>query len=521
MNIPHSIQTLNPLVHQYLIGGGLPESIYPGPSDNADLLKRIKELDFPAEKRKTLVQVIQKQYNDCKLDIPESLASLEKRNTTTITTGHQLGYLGGPAYFIYKIVSIIKLAQNMTIQSGTTVIPVFWMATEDHDVDEIKRVVLRGVPYEFNPGNPAPAGRIAVPQQSMADLLNEWNNILGLSSTSNEIKSLFSKALKNKTLADFTRHWVHGLFGKYGLIILDADDKDLKQEAEYILNEELLQGTTKKIVTETNETLSKLGFKNQAGVREINLFEIKDQTRKRIISVHQAQGSLNFDDGTEGSLPVPVHHLSPNVLLRPVYQQAILPNIAYVGGPGELAYWLQLKDLMCHFNVYVPALILRDSFVFVSESFEKTLASLKISARLVLSDADSILNDKLLHEGHTGKEFITAKHEMEAALSSLKTALEKSGINLEPGIQSLKRDIEKRLDQMNKRKLSMLRRKEQEWHYRFKNIQSEILHQGKLKERYESAFTWCIYFPSADAWITALIRNSDPFNATIKLISMP
>lgn len=467
------------------------------------------------------MQVIKKQYNDCKLDIPESLATLEEQSTTTITTGHQLSYLGGPAYFIYKIVSIIKLAQDMTIQSGTHVIPVFWMATEDHDIDEIKRVVLRGVPYEFNPGSPAPAGRIAVPQNSIANLLNEWHNILGLSSTSNEIKSLFSKALKSKTLADFTRHWVHGLFGKYGLIILDADDKDLKQQAEYILNEELLQGTAKKIVTETNETLSKLGFKNQAGVRDINLFEIKDQSRKRIISVHQAQGKITYDDGTEGSFPVPAHHLSPNVLLRPVYQQAILPNIAYVGGPGELAYWLQLKDLMCHFNVPVPALILRDSFAFVSETFIKTLASLQIPANSVLSEADSILNDKLIHDGHNGTEFITAKLEIEVALSTLKATLAKTGINLEPGFESLKRDIEKRLDHMNKRKLSMLRRKEQEWQYRFNNVQREILHQGALKERHESAFTWSIYFPSADDWIGALISNSDPLNTSIKLISIP
>ena len=188
-----------------------------------------------------------------------------------------------------------------------------------------------------------------------------------------------------------TRYWVHHLFKDYGLVILDADDKELKKSFKKIIEADINEQFVYRHVKETNQKLSDLHYKVQIDPRELNLFyhdtskenELLEDDCFKIAEVNYDQDSLlNLAESD-------IDRFSPNVLLRPLYQEHILPNLAYVGGPSELAYWLQLKSSFDHINIPYPILI-SDHFAFMSEKQLKQWIDNGFLKEQLLEDFDQI-----------------------------------------------------------------------------------------------------------------------------------
>ena len=320
------------------------------------------EISFSIEKRDTLVQALKQQYKGFEISIPvtENIEALREGNSMTIVTGHQLCLAGGPLFLFYKICSVIALAKEQNRkQSSIRYIPVFWMASEDHDLKEISEFYFKGESIHLG----AEAGVIAgdFPTNNFLEWLN------GLNGESNEIIDLFKIAYsKYERNSDAMRYWVNSIFGEDGLICIDANNPELKEMARPLFEKELHEFFIYESVEKQNEKLRLKGFEPAINPRNCNLFLIQNGIRERLeFQENEFRTVRSKQYVSTEKLKSNLNALSPNVLFRPLYQEWILPNAAYVGGPGELAYWIQLEEAFHQAGLNFPKLIHRNSATLI------------------------------------------------------------------------------------------------------------------------------------------------------------
>ncbi|MFC5410655.1 bacillithiol biosynthesis cysteine-adding enzyme BshC [Larkinella bovis] len=339
--------------------------------------EQIKNRAFDDSKRQTLVEVLERQYHH----IPNKpdFTILLQPNTFTVTTGHQLNIFTGPLYVLYKWITTVNLAKKLNeTYPDYRFVPIYWMASEDHDFAEINHFTLFGKSYTWETEQRGAVGRMN--PQELKTVFDQMPEKL----------FLFEDAyLKQTTLSDAVRWYVHELLGQEGLICLDPDDAELKQLFAPVIKDELLNQATGDIVTQTSEQLEALGYRTQITPRAINLFYLDDQLRERIVLKKKADGTewyevLNTErrfskDELLTLADEHPEHFSPNVVLRPVYQEVILPNLTYIGGPSEVPYWLQLKGVFAYFRIPFPLLMPRNFALYVNPASAKKMEKLGVS----------------------------------------------------------------------------------------------------------------------------------------------
>lgn len=339
--------------------------------DREGLRSAARERAFEPAHRAVLCEALERQHARLVLDpaVRRNLDRLRDERSLTVTTGHQLCLFTGPLYLPYKILNVIRLARTMEQDLGRPVIPVFWMASEDHDLAEVDHAVINGQAVRWTSGGAGAVGRLAL--TGISAQVEEVVTALGGGAEAAQIASMLREAYReDRTLAEATRHFVHALFGRFGLVIIDGDDPALKRLFAPVIQEEVVNRITERTVRYANDRIGER-YKVQAHAREINLFHLREGHRSRIVPDGDHYQVL--DGGarwTLDQLMVEVHlrpqDFSPNVLLRPVYQEMVLPNIAYVGGGGELAYWVQLRWLFQALRVPMPVVMLRTSAATIS-----------------------------------------------------------------------------------------------------------------------------------------------------------
>jgi bacillithiol biosynthesis cysteine-adding enzyme BshC len=322
-----------------------------------------KQAAYSPEARRRLVADLRAQYADLGGEVPAAVAVnldlLAKDTTFTITTGHQLNLFTGPLYFVYKIVTAIKLSQQLKAEYPQyDFVPVYWLATEDHDFAEINHFQLFGKTLSWaGPGEGSlggPVGRL--PLDGLADeILNQLPP---------EVPAAFKEAYANSaTLSEATRKLATSLFADYGLVCLDADRPALKQALKPLLKQEIQSQLSNQAVQATNAELTAAGYKPQVYSRPLNLFFLTDEgKRERLEPDATPQAELLALADAEPE------RFSPNVVLRPVYQEILMPNLAYIGGGAEVAYWFQLKGVFEQLGVPYPIVLPRNSAMYLSRA---------------------------------------------------------------------------------------------------------------------------------------------------------
>jgi len=301
--------------------------------------------------RNLLVEILTGQYKSIPANaekVQDNISLLGSDNTYTITTGHQLNIFAGPLYFIYKIVTAIKLSQQLKEKfPDKNFVPVYWMASEDHDFAEINYTNIGGKKVHWWYEASGATGRIN--PDTMRQALNQYKGALGIDGHSTELGDIVETAYtKFDKLADATRYLVNALFGQYGLVIIDADDHRFKQQFAPIVEQDIINQNSFKNITTVNEKLQQAGVHIQVNPREINFFYLLDGLRERIVFEQDRYKVLNSEisfseEELKQELKQYPERFSPNVVMRPLYQECILPNIAYIGGGAEVVYWLNLS----------------------------------------------------------------------------------------------------------------------------------------------------------------------------------
>jgi bacillithiol biosynthesis cysteine-adding enzyme BshC len=379
-----------------------------------------KQASYTPAARKRLVDALRRQYGYAPAPaIEANLLLLAEPTTFTVTTGHQLNLLTGPLYFIYKIVTAIKLSRQLkAAYPQYDFVPVYWMATEDHDFAEINHFSLFGKTFAWDAaGTGGPVGRLAL------DGLEEQL----LSQLPPEVPAAFRAAyIGAATLAEATRRLADALFAEFGLVTLDADRPALKQALVPVLEKEIREQASNAAVQATNARLSAAGYKPQVYSRPLNLFFLTAEGKRE-----RLEPDANGADCVEVTirntarchnqaelLALAQEHpeqFSPNVVLRPLYQEILLPNLAYIGGGAEVAYWFQLKDVFAAYGVPFPIVLPRNSALYISRANGGKLRKLGLTSL----DIFKPLTELKKQVGATlGQEEISLKVQQQALAAS-------------------------------------------------------------------------------------------------------
>ena len=466
----------------------------------------IENRNFDDSSRKVLVRVLKTQYDS--LTLPDAVSSnlekLKHNKTFTVTTGHQLNIFTGPLYFVFKIVSVINTCRKLKeAYPDYEFVPVYWMASEDHDLDEIRSFSLFGNTYSWETSQTGPVGRMD--PSTLGNLLDQLPEDI----------PLFRKAYTGfNRLSDSVRYYVNELFGRYGLVVIDADQQELKKSFRDVMKDDILAHHANRLVEEASTRLSGLGYDAQVYPRSINLFYMTDNSRGRIIQEEDRYRITDSDFSFSRKEILDMvdnfpERFSPNVILRPLYQEHILPNVAYVGGPAEVAYWLQLKDVFAHYQIPFPILMPRNFGMIIGKTLNKKIQKLQLSSKELFRDIGQLKS--LYLERHSLNSITLDKEKavMEEILESVKNKTRSVDQSLESFIEAEKAKIIKEFENMEKRLEKAEEKKHETGIRQVENLKEKLFPAGKLQERVENFLSFHINDPD---FLSSLVEQFDPFD---------
>lgn len=464
------------------------------PVNMQGLQKAIETRQQFATNRAVLVEELRKQYEgvDTSEKVKGNIELLLSQNTYTITTAHQNNIFTGPLYFIYKIVHAIKLADSLNNSlPAYKFVPVYYIGSEDADLDELNHIWLNNGKLVWGTKQTGAVGRMKV-DKALLMLIEQMEGQLSVLPYGKEILSLFRESYREGiAIAEATFHFINRLFSDYGLVVLQPDNALLKKQMIPLFEDDLLNQIASGIVEQTAAKLESAGYKIQAHPREINLFYIKDDVRERIINqgTRYKVQSAAFDMSWE-ELKSELHNhpdrFSPNVILRGLYQETILPNIAFIGGGGETAYWLQLKELFAYYKVPFPVLVLRNSFLIVEKKWQERIAKLGFTAEDMFLPEEELLNRLVARESANETRLNGSLSELEKLYESFRkqaTAIDQS---LEKHVEALKSKTVYRLQELEKKMLRAEKRKFTDQQRQIHAVKEHLFPGNGLQERKEN-----------------------------------
>lgn len=485
-------------------------SLFPS-IDNLKLqIEQKKSFEF--SKRIFLREAINTQYSGIEKSAKfiENLKALASQDAFTITTGHQLNLFTGPLYFIYKIVTVINLCKKLSeALPGYKFIPVYWMASEDHDVEEINHFTIFNKKYVWETDQTGPVGRFHL--HGIDNILDE------LPEKSFTLERAY---LHHKNLADATRFFVNELFGEEGLIVVDPDHPLLKKEMKKVLKEELFSQTSNKAIEKTNVELRKYGYEGQVFSREINLFYIEKKLRERIVMedgrFHVLNTNYYFTDEEITNL-IELHpeKFSPNVILRPLYQEMILPNLAYIGGPSEVAYWLQLKEMFDRYEVPFPIVMPRNFALVINKTNARKLQKANLDPADLFLELPHLKEKFLMKNGHN-LHVLTAEQEgIRKIFEDIRKKAEIIDQSLVAFVGAEETRVEKIMQNIEKR----LKKSEEKNHdtaiSQLESLKEKLFPGGGLQERTENFLSF--YFNDR-SFLNTLLQSFDPLDFNMNIL---
>jgi bacillithiol synthase len=471
-----------------------------------------QKIHFPDSTRQTLHQALNEQYRTLDKKPQLAIDLLLKNNTFTLTTGHQLNVFTGTLYFHYKIITVIKAARRLRQEfPNYNFVPVYWMASEDHDFEEIRSFRLFGKNYSWESKQKGAVGRF------------ELDGLAEVISQTPEMDELFRRAYTScRSLAEATQLIVNELYGTEGLVIIDGDDPKLKKIFQPILQSELFEKTSEAAVKTASEALEKSNYKAQVFPREINLFYLHKNIRERIVHENDRYNVLNTSLSFSPSemqaevLDFP-ERFSPNVILRPVYQEVILPNLSYTGGPGELAYWLQLKGVFEQFAVPFPILLPRNFALVLDVRNQHKLKQLGLN-----------LSDLFLGIENLRKKWLAAEITNPVSLDSEKMQIEahfeeiiQKAASVDPSLRAFAEAEKQRLINSLDNIAKKIKKAEQNKHLvslnQLNSLMDNLFPSGSLQERVDNFLN---FYLNDRSFLAQLMEAFDPFDLRFHVLEL-
>lgn len=491
------------LVNDYLSDEPALSSFYNRSNKLENYQSQIIEKQQHPVDRELLVKVLKEQNKSVPLS-EFSLTNINlllSPNSFTITTGHQLCLFSGPLYVIYKIISTIKLAKTLRASYPKYhFVPVFWLASEDHDFDEINHINIFGRRIEWKTNQTGPVGKMALSE--VPKLLKELKELMGEGGNAERLMTMFESAYKRDSLAQASRFLVNELFKEYGLLIIDGDDPLLKSTFVEVMKKDIIDHAFYPLFKKQSDLLSK-HYHAQAHFRKVNFFELTNQQRKRL--TEPISESLIYNEPGR---------FSPNVLMRPLYQEKILPNLAYIGGGAEVAYWMQLKTAFETEKIPFPILVLRPSALLIRPN------QLKKLNQLGLSSVDLFQSESTLHKSYVYKQSELDIENESVALIQLFDGL-KQRFNTtaqRPIIDAEYQRQSKALEKLHKKLIKIEKQNHQTALTHITKLKSQLFPNGNLQERHDSFIPYFMNY--GDNFMKILNEELNPLDSNFVVLSL-
>lgn len=448
---------------------------YPA-TENVAAVAEKKLTTFSHEKRIRLCDVLTRQYASFGTPpkaVIDNLARLRLNNTLTLTTGHQLTLFLGPLYLLYKIITTLNTAKALSLQHPRYhFVPIYWMLTEDHDVEEMATYVLFQKKAMWQSQQKGTVGNFST--AGISELLEKMPANY----------SFFREAYSTcKTLAAATRHYMTQLFGEEGLVVLDADTKDFKASFGDVMANELLHNTAYEHATATGEELRRRGYKAALRHLPCSLMYKQPSTRTRI---KPQEGAWQLGTARMAKQEVLSHmrehptRFSPDVLLRTLYQEWILPNVAYVGGPHEIAYWLQLKDAFRQYDIPFPLLVPRFRGAILLRPMAQHLTKHHVDVKLLLTPKEQL---PALFFRQKKESLDEEKAQWQELLQEIKRKIDNKDTALAAFVHRKSKEIQRNLQAIEKKILAAKKEQAATTLHAYQRLRDVLLPLDKLQER--------------------------------------
>ncbi len=501
------------LISDYLDDGAFIRQFYQHPVNKAGMLSAIEaRRKFPTD-RGSIQDVFREAYSNVGASSlqNENIGLLAAENTFTICTAHQPNIFSGYLYFIYKTAHVIALSKYFSeIFPDCKFVPVFYIGSEDNDLDELSAFNLHQKKYRWNTSQTGAVGRMQA-DQGVQDLINVVEAELSHLPHAKELVSILRKAYaKGNDMAQGTFMLLNALFRDHGLLVLQPDNAVLKEKMKSIFKDDLLQNTAQALVAKTNMQLE-AQYKLQVNPRPVNLFYLRDGIRNRI----DKRGNLYTVDDTIIRFTEPEileelnnhpERFSPNVILRGIYQETILPNVLFVGGGSEVAYWMQLKDLFAAYQVPFPMLVLRNSFTIMDANHAHKMKELDIQDADLFKEETSLANALVQRWAGIEMSLKTEEKESRALFNHLRRRAAEIDKTLVQHVHSLEVDHLKKLEILEKKMLKAERKKQSIQLQRIWKLKAELFPNNSLQERVDNFMPY--YAQYGPSFISTILKHS-------------
>lgn len=449
---------------------------------------------------------------------PEALASaarLQDNQTVCVVTGQQAGLFGGPMFTLLKALTAIKLARQVSDEHGVHAVPIFWVDAEDHDLAEINTCGVltsdlepRSVSLSLAGAANRPASTIELPA-SVTGVINELRELLPATEFSEDLFTQLAATYRpGVSIVDAFARWLDLVLGPHGLVVFDASDGAAKSLVQSIFSRELaVVGQTSRLAAAAGDELSRLGYHAQVtpSPDSISLFSLDDgRDAIRRHDGHEGRGGRGspgspgndddvFDVGPDTLSLAELRNraerdpgsFSPNVLLRPVVQDALFPTVAYVAGPSELAYLGQLRKVYEHFDLPMPVIYPRATVTFADRALVKFLARYPIGFENLQAQDDGVLNRLLASLLPPSVE--QAVVEAEQAVASRLTALASQVSEVDPtlvgAVDTTRGKVERDIRQLRGKIVQAAKRRDETLRRQFQRARSQAFPGGDPQER--------------------------------------
>jgi len=445
---------------------------------------------FPVNRR-LLVEILERQYTDLPKStlLSRNISLLKEENTFTVCTAHQPNLMTGYLYFVYKIMHAVKLAESLQAQHPDLhFVPVYYMGSEDNDLDELGTFRFGDQKFTWDGnGQKGAVGRMAT--RGLKPLLESLFRIMGPPGENTEtLVSMLSEAyLNHATISEATRYLVNELFGRYGLVVLDPDEPGFKQAILPLLKDELLHQSAYPIVKQQTEQLA-VHYKTQAYPRPVNLFYLHDQLRERIEKKGAEWVVVNTgiswtEEELMDELGTHPERFSPNVILRGLLQESILPDVAFIGGGAEVAYWMQLMPVFRHYQVFYPVILLRQSVLWIPAKAAALRKKLSFDIKDLFRSAEEL--SRRFIEANSGEDWHTSA-ESGMIAQALKQLKQKAGAldpTLEASADAALARIQKQLEALEQKMYRAEKRKMDDHLQHIRKLRALLFPGENLQER--------------------------------------
>lgn len=485
------------IVTDYLDNNSALKPFYNHPANIDGIKKTIAARKIHHTNRSLLVSELKKQYTAIQPteSVKANLDALLSEDTFTVCTAHQPNIFTGHLYFIYKILHAIKLADELKKEMPRYhFVPVYYMGSEDADLEELGEVKINGKKYKWQTDQTGAVGRMKI-DKAFIKLMDEIEGQLSVDKFGNEIVTLIKGIYSaGKTIELSTFEFVNMLFEDRGLIILLPDNAVLKNEFVSVVKKELTEQFSHKLVSDTIASFPS-EYKVQVSGREINLFYLKDDMRERIGkagSKFEVRSSGMVFSETEIMHELEKHpeRFSPNVILRPVFQELILPNVAFIGGGGELAYWFELKKVFDAVSVPFPVLILRNSFMIVGKKESFKMNSMQLDSADFFKPSNVIIEELVKKESAVALNLEEEKKLLASLYHNINVSATAVDVTLQQHVESLSIQALTRIEKLERKMLRAEKKKFEAQQRQIHKIKEKLFPSGTLQERVDNVLPY-------------------------------